>query len=153
MAIKDIRSNLITQFLGNENPTGSATTPFTGVVDNAAYELGVMFYVQVGTAQATTSSTMVVQQSDDPTFASFTTIVPGDENYIGIGLVDPSVLSLVPTATTSLTTENRIVTCGVFSNLRYLRLAILDVGGTDGYNMNAFAVSAAENKPTEPPKP
>ncbi len=152
MAIKDIRSNLVSQFLGSEAAAADVTTPYDGVVDNAHYELGVMFSIQITTAGTATSATLVIQESDDPTFATSNTIIPGDENYIGTGVIDVTALSLVPTATASTTVENRMVTCGVFSNLRYLRAALLDVGGAT-YVSSAFAIQAAENKPTEPPKP
>lgn len=151
MAVKDIRSNVISQFLGSETVLTDSTQPYDGVIDNAHYELGVMFSVQVTTAGTATSATLVIQESDDPTFATFNTIIPGDDNYIGTGVLDITALSLVPTATASTTTENRLVTCGVFSNLRYLRAAILDVAGAT-YVTSAFAIQAAENKPTEPPE-
>lgn len=154
MAIKDIRSDLIAQLLGEENPISNTTTPFDGVVDNANYELGIMFMVEIQTAEGVASvTTLAIQSSDDPAFGSFDTIVPGDDNFIGIGLLDFSTLSAVPTATASTTVENRLVTVGVFSNKRYLRLAMVNVGGNDSGLAFAFAVSAAENKPTEPAKP
>lgn len=152
MAIKDIRSNLISQFLGSEAAAANAQTPYDGVIDNAEYEMGVMFSIQITTAGTATSVTLVVQESDDPTFATFNTIVPGDENYIGAGVIDVTALSLIPTATPTVTIENRMVTCGIFSNLRYLRAAVIDVGGAT-YVSEAFAIQAAENKPTEVPKP
>lgn len=152
MAIKDIRSNLISQFLGSFTAAANAETAYAGVIDNAEYEMGVMFSVQVTTTGSATSATLVIQESDDPTFATSNTIVPSDENYIGTGVLDVTALSAVPTATTSLTTENRVVTCGIFSNLRYLRAAILDVGGAT-YVTSGFAIQASEYKPTEVPKP
>lgn len=152
MAIQDIRSNLISQFLGSEAPIGDSTTPFDGVVDNAHYELGVMFSVQIQTAEGAPSVTnLVIQESEDPTFATFDTIDSTSEKYIGTGLLDFSALSAVPTATVSATVENRLVTIGVFSNRRYLRLAMVNVGGNDSGLAFGLAVQKAELVATEEP--
>jgi hypothetical protein len=148
MAVNDIRSNLISQFLGSVTVAADDTTELPGVIDGAEYELGVMFSVQVTTVGTATSVDLVIQESDDPTFATFDTIDSTSIKIIGTGSIDITALSIVPTATASLTTENRLVTVGVFSNLRYLRPAFVDVGGNGAGVASVFAVQKAEEMPT-----
>ncbi len=146
MAVKDIRSNLISQFMGSQAAAADATTPLSGVIDGADYELGVMFSVRVATAGTATSVTLVIQESDDRTFGTFSTISPGDDNYIGSGVIDVTTLTVVPDADPA-TIENRMLTAGVISNLRFLRPAIVDVGGAT-YVLEGYAVQKAEEMPT-----
>lgn len=147
MSVKDLRSNLIAQFLGSQGVVPNTTTAFSGVVDNANYEMGVMFFCKVATLGAATSVDLVVQESDDPTFATFSTIDSTSDKMIGTGSLDVTAATAVPTASAVSTVENRMVTLGVFSNKRYLRLAIVDVGGSL-YVLEGYATQAAENLPT-----
>lgn len=152
MAVQDIRSNLISQLMGNKVVVAdTVASPFNGIIDTAVFELGVMFFIRVDSAGTSTSVTLVVQSSDDPAFGTFDIIAPGDENYIGSGLISDPITGVVTlTADATAILENRMVTAGVIANKRYLRPAITDVGGA-GYILECFAIQKAEDMPVAEP--
>ncbi len=149
MAVKDIRSNLISQFMGSITVAAGATTAMAGVIDTADYELGMMATAQVTTVGTATSATLAWQESDAAA-GPFVTVTDTDR-IIGSGVIDVTALSIVPAATPTVTTENRMVTLGLISNLRYLQLAVVDVGGNGATVVSGFAQQMAEMKPVAEP--
>ena len=155
MAVRDLRSNQIAQFLGSITVGADTTTNFTGIIDNAEYELGVMFSIQVTTLDAASPGiTVVVEESDDPTFTTTDTITPTPaddlDKFIGSGgPID--VTAVTPSPTINPTVEARMFTFGVWSNKRYLRPAVVDVGGAGNAVLACFANQAAENLPVVEP--
>lgn len=150
MATQDIRSNLIAQLMGAQSVAQDSTSPFGGIIDTAAYDQGVMFFIQVREAGTATSVTLVIESSDDPSFMTGVTLFgPGDENFIGNGLVSVGTTVPITDDANANLFENRMVTAGLIASKRYLRPAITDVNGLS-YDLQCFAIQKAEDTPTEP---
>ncbi len=157
MAVQDIRSNLISQFMGaltTVNDSSSILSP--GVIDTAAYELGVMFSFQLTADVGDGNNTAVIQESDLPT-TGFTPITNTDQ-LIGSGILRTTPTSPVAAATGTGTiadpfviTENRFDTLGVISNKRFLKISITNLAGTDTATYDIFVIQKAEDMPTVEP--
>lgn len=154
MAVQDIRSDLIAQFMGNVTTVNDgASTISAGVIDTAAYELGVMFSFQL-TEAGDGTNTAAIQESDLPT-TGFTAITD-TEQLIGDGDLAITPVTAVPSVTGAGTisdpfvaVENRLDTLGVIGNKRFLKIIINNVGGSDTATYAVFATQKAEDMPVE----
>lgn len=161
MAVQDIRSDEIAQFVGSVANQGNGTALFTGVVDGADYELGVMFSIQVTSIDATAVVTLNIQASDYADFSqNVTTYTPADDEFIGSGIVDVTAVTAVPTATgdpdstpdTRTRVENRMTTVGLIANPRYMRVQAVITGATGATtSLSCFAAQKAEVMPVAEP--
>ena len=153
MAVQDIRSNLIFQFVGGIITVNGGTALTAGVIDTAAYELGVMFSFQVLNF-GDGANTATIQESDLPT-TGFTSITDA-EQLIGTGNLITTPITPVPSVTGTGTVsdpfvavEERMDTLGVIGNKRFLKVLITNVGGADTTAYSVFATQKAEDMPTQ----
>lgn len=163
MAVQDIRSDLIAQFMGTLTNQGDGTGNFAGTLDGADYELGVEFFIHVTGIDATAVVTANVRTSDFADFSSnVTTLVPADEEFIGSGIVDVTVVTASPIAAgtptsepgdgTRTRTESRMSTFGIIANPRYMEVDVVVTGAAGAtMDLNCFAMQKAEDMPVATP--
>ena len=135
MSVKDIKSQLQSNVAFIEEVTSDTTTN-GAIIDNADYDLGIMFIVQ---AVAYTDGTynFAIEESDDSAMAG-ATVVPTDK-IIG------DITSLeIDAANTS---GELLGSVGVFSNKRYLRMNVVSTGVTTGATISAVVVQSGEIVP------
>ncbi len=156
MAVQDIRSNLISQFLGSVTPTNNNVITFLetapdGVIDTAAFELGVMFSVRAVSLSSgsPTSVTLLLQETDNEDATSDFTTITNTDALIGTGLIT-NATTLVPDGdnTDLVIKEARMATLGVISNKRFLQVGIAQDGGTADGVFEVYAIQKAEIMPT-----
>ena len=135
MSVKDIKSQLQSNLVLNNTVTANKVTN-GDIVDNANYDLGVMFVVQCTDYTDGTYKFSVQEGSNSD--LSDATLVP-DTKIIG----DLDNLNL-----TSVSADNSVLgSVGVFSNKRYLRLRVTSTAVTTGAHINAIVVQSGEIVP------
>jgi len=135
MSVKDIKSQLQSNVAFIGEVTSDVVTN-GAIIDNADYDLGIMFIVQ---AVAYTDGTynFAIEESDDSGMAG-RTMVPADK-IIG------DITSLeIDAANTS---GDLLGSVGVFSNKRYLRMIVVSTGVTTGATISAVVVQSGEIVP------
>lgn len=135
MAVKDIKSNLLDIVAVSQTISTDTTTNGT-IIDNADYELGLMF---------------VVQCTDYTDGTYDFTITEGDASDLSDGTAVPTeklIGALNDLTITGANSEGNILnSIGVFSNKRYVRLNVVSTGTTSGATINAIATQKGEILP------
>ncbi len=138
MAVFDIRSNVLQIPLIQEEITSDVATVGT-IVDNAHYELGLMFGlwgVDGSTPSLDGTYTLSLEESATGAFA-------GEE----VAVATDKLIGDTPVVSTS--NVGIIQTQGVFSNLRYVRPTVTSAGTTNGAAIVLITTEGAEHKPEQ----
>jgi hypothetical protein len=135
MSVKDIKSQLQSNvaFFGT---IASNTTTNGSIIDNANYDLGIMFVVQCTNYTDGTYS-FTIDEGDDASLSDATT-VPAEKIIGNLSSLDISAANVAGDSLNSV---------GVFSNKRYLRLNVVSTGTTTGATINAIVEQSAEVVP------
>jgi hypothetical protein len=135
MAVKDIKSQLQANvaFVGN---IATDTTTNGNILDNANFDMGLMFIVQSSSYTDGTYN-FTIEEGDDAGLAD-ASAVSGDQ-LIG-NLADLEITG----ASAGGSVLNSI---GVFSNKRYVRINIVSTATTSGADIEVIAMQAAEIVP------
>ncbi len=135
MAVKDIKSQLQANLVFAGNITIDTTTN-GAILDNANFDLGLMFIVHSGSYVDGTFN-FTIEEGDDPGLAD-ASVVSGDQ-LIG------NLSDLEITATSS--SGSILNSIGVFSNKRYVRMNIVSTGTTVGADIDIISMQGAEIVP------
>lgn len=152
MAVQDIRSNLIAQFMGALTTIGDGTAVFLGEIDTAKYELGVMFAFSIFDDDTTAVVTVNFQDkeelADDYVDISFE-----NPNFLD-QIIGTNILNVKNAAVTTIvttTSENRIQTIGLISSKRFVRVQLIVTGSDDTSAVTCYVTQMAEDMPTAEP--
>ena len=136
MSVKDIKSQLQSNIALNATIVTNTTTN-GAIIDNANFDLGIMFIVQC--TEYTNGTYNFTIEEGDKSDLSDATIVPA-KKLIG----DLSDLTI-----TAISASGELInSVGVFSNKRYLRLkAVSTASSAAGAKINALVVQSGEIVP------
>ena len=135
MSVKDIKSQLQSNLAMNATIATNTTTSGS-IIDNANFDLGIMFVVQCsGYTDGTYKFT--IEEGNEANLSD-ATVVPSNKLIGNLANLDITALS----ATGAL-----LQSVGVFSNKRYLRINAVSTGVTTGATINAVVVQSGEVVP------
>lgn len=137
MAIKDIRSNLLSKSAFATAAISTDTTTNGTIIDTADYDAGVMFEVFC-TAYTDGTYTPLIEEGDDSGLSDASAVA--DANLIG---------TEAGAALSAATVGGGVLnTIGVFGTKRYLRLSFVSTSTSTGATVGANAIVAPEVIPS-----
>lgn len=136
MAVKDIRSNLLSKIAFDVQAISTNTTTTGGIIDTKDFDSGVMFTL-LCSAYTDGTYTPLLYESDDSGMSGATAVA--DANLIGT-----EAGAAISAATTEGTNLKSI---GAFGTKRYLRLDIVSTSTSSGATIGAIFTGAPEIVP------